>query len=290
MIRLPRLRSLHLQPMSSQELQGCRFFFHWLTKGLPSRIATQFRSHGPTADSTETFMANNNNRAFSSEPRGDCMKDVSLTTGAPDTLGSPSAPGPDTTNTDQSVGCNNNLTTHSEIEESDSQAFPADRVVRIQLCTTALDLSCPCPVCTLKGSNDYYNKYRGSLYPRHWPCGLIFHGNNSSLYCTKQHVKDHYHWNGKFHCNAPDCKAAFKSMADLSRHSSKHCTNPVMHSCEKPGCDRIGDNGFTRKGKLRDHIRQKHKGFAGIPKSMRRLEPRVPVTEGEGKGKEKATF
>ena len=209
----------------------------------------------------------NDNQAISSGPRGDDgqrMGAVSLRTSASNraTLGY--------------------FTTQGEIKKSDSQILPADLATQKRLCASALNLSCPCPVCVLKGLKDYYDKkppdYRD---PLHWPCGGIA-GHTDP---PGKHLKYHHRWNGKFHCDAPDCKAAFKSMADLKRHSAMHCINPVMHSCEKPGCDRVGDNGFTRKDKLRDHLRQKHKGMTGTSQGMRALAPKSPAVEGKGKAK-----
>ena len=216
----------------------------------------------------------NDNRAVSSGPRGDGgqrMEAVPLTTSAMSTSS--------VHNIDQSVG-SDHFTTQGEIEKSDLQTLPADLATQKRLCASVLNLSCPCPVCMLKGLNVYYDKLPDHM-PPHWPC----RGETRYYDTPKKHLKDHHHWNNKFHCHAPDCKAAFNSMTDLKRHSAMHCTNPVMHSCEKPGCDRVGDNGFARKDKLRDHLRQKHKGMTGTFQGMRALAPKSPVTEGKGKAK-----
>ena len=227
----------------------------------------------------------NDNQAISSVPRGDDgqrMEAVSLTTSASNraTLGSTSAMSTSSVdNIDQSVG-SDHFTTQGEIEKSDLQILPADLATQKRLCASALNLSCPCPVCMLKGLKDYM--YCAECpWPRHWPCG----GEARYPDTLEKHIKYHHHWNNKFRCDAPDCKAAFNSMADLKRHSAMHCTNPVMYSCDRPGCDRVGDNGFTRKDKLRDHIRQKHKGMTGTFQGMRALAPKSPATEGKGKAK-----
>ena len=278
MIRLPFPGVLHLQPMRSRELGWCRFFFYWLTRG-PCCSKHLAMTYPTLVKAGNTFMANDN-QAISSGPRGhggQRMEAVPLTTSASDraTLGSTNAISTSSIdNIDQSVG-SDHFTTQGEIEKSDLQILLADLATQKRLCTSALNLSCPCPVCMLKGLKD--NPYH--RYPRHWPCGAKLR------YPPGEHLADHHRWNGKFHCHAPDCKAAFKSMADLKRHSAMHCTNPVMHSCEKPGCDRVGDNGFTRKDKLRDHLRQKHKGMTGTFQGMRALAPKSPTTEGKGKAK-----
>ena len=223
-----------------------------------------------------TFMANDN-QAISSGPRGDGqrMEAVPLTTSASDRATLASADAMSTSSVDGS----DHLTTQGEIEKSDLQGLSADLATQQRLCASALNLSCPCPVCMFKGLEDYMY-CAGYPYPRHWPCGKVRYFDS-----PRQHLKDHHRWNNKFHCHAPDCKAAFKSMADLKRHSGMHCTDPVMYSCEKPGCDRVGDNGFTRKDKLRDHVRQKHKGVTGTSQGMRALAPKSPATEGKGKAK-----
>ncbi|MCJ1356884.1 MAG: hypothetical protein MMC33_006880 [Icmadophila ericetorum] len=54
-------------------------------------------------------------------------------------------------------------------------------------------------------------------------------------------------------CTKPGCTATFKRKNDFQRH-----LHPGHFNCPESGCDRNGGRPFTRKDKLRDHLRQKH--------------------------------
>jgi hypothetical protein len=59
-------------------------------------------------------------------------------------------------------------------------------------------------------------------------------------------------------CPHPHCHSTFARLGDLSRHAKIH--SPERHRkyrCWMPGCDRNG-RGFTRRDKLRDHVRRVH--------------------------------
>ena len=49
----------------------------------------------------------------------------------------------------------------------------------------------------------------------------------------------------------------FARKGELDRHMKSH--GPPEFDCPVPGCKRQGDKGFSRKDKLRDHVRRGHK-------------------------------
>lgn len=58
-------------------------------------------------------------------------------------------------------------------------------------------------------------------------------------------------------CNR--CFQSFKRKSDLRRHFKVHFPSQRTFQCDLPDCDRIGQNGFYRRDKLRDHQRQVHR-------------------------------
>lgn len=62
-----------------------------------------------------------------------------------------------------------------------------------------------------------------------------------------------------FVCIHPGCSRTkpFTRKGDLDRHMKSH--SPPEFGCPIHGCKRQGDDGFPRKDKLRDHMRQKHR-------------------------------
>jgi hypothetical protein len=77
---------------------------------------------------------------------------------------------------------------------------------------------------------------------------------------AEQHLKTHFsNEQGDLQCQEPGCKSTFKRKPEFDRHAKKHCLNAKKLSCNFPGCNRIGDNGFTRRDKLNDHRRNGHK-------------------------------
>lgn len=61
-------------------------------------------------------------------------------------------------------------------------------------------------------------------------------------------------------CPHPHCHSTFARQSDLSRHAKIHF--PERHRkyhCWKPGCDRNGRKGFTRRDKWKDHVRSVHR-------------------------------
>ena len=78
-----------------------------------------------------------------------------------------------------------------------------------------------------------------------------------------------------YECLYPPCtRVNFRRRADLERHmAAMHNRNALnMIDCEYPGCHRRGDNGFFRRDKVIEHMRDVHK--ANIPKRQ----PQKPIT------------
>ena len=63
----------------------------------------------------------------------------------------------------------------------------------------------------------------------------------------------------RHYCPHPGCGASVKHAADLGRHMKKHQDGPKEYDCPMRGCRRQGVDGFTRKDKLNDHLKAKHK-------------------------------
>ena len=64
---------------------------------------------------------------------------------------------------------------------------------------------------------------------------------------------------GRFGCPRPGCNKTFGRAGDLERHTKKHQDGPKEHDCPIRDCPRQGTHGFTRKDKLNDHLKAKHK-------------------------------
>ena len=80
---------------------------------------------------------------------------------------------------------------------------------------------------------------------------------------ARNHEKDHFCHEGQFRCKEDRCVYGAKRWSDLRRHyTSKHCLNPkTKFPCPEIGCKYSGNNGFTRKDKLKSHrekVLEKH--------------------------------
>ena len=98
-----------------------------------------------------------------------------------------------------------------------------------------------------------------------------------------RHVIGHIKQQNAYHCPEDDCSVKVKAWSDLRRHiTNEHCFNPTKFPCKVPWCKRSGDNGFTRKDKLRDHVRNTHeKGY--VPgRANRPIKPAVRSVKGAG--------
>lgn len=57
----------------------------------------------------------------------------------------------------------------------------------------------------------------------------------------------------------PVCHKTYSRLSDLKRHAAKHRAGPKEFNCPATGCRRhIGNRGFTRKDKMKDHVKNKH--------------------------------
>ena len=59
----------------------------------------------------------------------------------------------------------------------------------------------------------------------------------------------------------PVCQKTFGRLSDLKRHAAKHCAGPRKFNCPATGCRYKGDKGFTKKDKMKDHVKNKHPGI-----------------------------
>ena len=110
-----------------------------------------------------------------------------------------------------------------------------------------------------------------------WTCTRFPHRSRN------KHEKEHFSHEGKYQCNASNCTRSFKRWDDLIRHTSnKHCLNPKRYPCPEIGCKYSGDNGFSRKDKMKSHHKNEHEGKpkiflarpAGVPQAI------LPAPEG----------
>lgn len=65
--------------------------------------------------------------------------------------------------------------------------------------------------------------------------------------------------NGRLPCTHIGCTQSFQHQHDLTRHMKGHKTGAKDFNCPFRDCPRQGVNGFTRKDKLMDHLKGKHK-------------------------------
>lgn len=145
---------------------------------------------------------------------------------------------------------------------------------------------CSCITCVDLGSrrkvmwnvDSYY--YRCRLSDCNFSAIFRSHeGNDLSTYAAekaiRKHEKDHFRHDGRhdgqFRCIEDRCDYGAKRWPDLKRHyTSKHCLNPkTKFPCPEIGCKYGGDNGFTRKDKLKSHRDKVHGKRANTEKRSR---------------------
>ena len=92
---------------------------------------------------------------------------------------------------------------------------------------------------------------------------------------ARNHEKTHFRHEGQFRCKEDRCVYAAKRWSDLKRHyTSKHCLNPkTKFPCPEIGCKYGGNNGFTRKDKLKSHREKVHERHAKPEKRFRVSKP-----------------
>ena len=104
-----------------------------------------------------------------------------------------------------------------------------------------------------------------------------------SVYDCIRHEREHFYHDGKYRCNASNCTKAFKRFDDLIRHvSAKHCENPQKFPCPLLWCKYSGDNGFTRRDKLKSHYKNVHEGKPRVAPTVPRAVPRAIFPAADG--------
>ena len=106
-----------------------------------------------------------------------------------------------------------------------------------------------------------------------------YRGNWVAEEAARKHEKNHFRHDGQFRCIEDRCVYGAKRWSDLKRHyTSKHCMNPkTKFPCPEIGCKYGGDNGFTRKDKLKSHREKVHDKRA-------KLENRSRVSKSNAQG------
>ena len=69
----------------------------------------------------------------------------------------------------------------------------------------------------------------------------------------------------KYNCGGPNCNKGFNRRSDRQRHQETHYTTGKvkLFECPEFGCNRKAEWGFSRRDKIVDHIRAKHKRSVG---------------------------
>ena len=99
---------------------------------------------------------------------------------------------------------------------------------------------------------------------------------DKSIWKWSEHEICHYGHKGKFGCQEERCTTTTKTFTDLKRHyASKHCKRSKKHACHHIGCKYSGDNGFTRKDKLKSHLRNVHEGKVPRGQPPRAIKPKT---------------
>ena len=84
---------------------------------------------------------------------------------------------------------------------------------------------------------------------------------NADALMLAEHEQSHFGKRGQYCCREEGCSATTKKFSDLRRHyRGSHCINAQKFPCTMIGCKYGGDNGFTRKDKLKSHYRNAHQG------------------------------
>ena len=92
----------------------------------------------------------------------------------------------------------------------------------------------------------------------HGPKGFTY--DHEAAKAFAHHERAHYKVGDRYYCLEPHCSATFGSWMDLRRHTNvRHCTTVQRFPCDVPGCKYGGTNGFKRKDKLRDHVKNVHR-------------------------------
>ena len=138
---------------------------------------------------------------------------------------------------------------------------------------------CSCITCIDLGSR---REYMWNVDNYHYRCRLSdcnfratheggYRYDGSGEAAARKHEKDHFRHERQLRCNEDHCVYSAKRWSDLKRHyTSKHCLNPkTKFPCPEVGCKYGGDNGFTRKDKLKSHREKVHGKRADTEKCSR---------------------
>ena len=108
----------------------------------------------------------------------------------------------------------------------------------------------------------------------------------TDLWDTKSHEQTHFReetrdQDGKlvYTCKDGRCRIRTKRKDDVKRHyATVHCKNPERFPCHVIGCPFSGENGFTRKDKLTNHMKSTHKGLPFPSKRLQAIKPKTGVS------------
>ena len=137
---------------------------------------------------------------------------------------------------------------------------------------------CSCITCLDLGLSREHSRVP---YPANYPCrlsdcnfswtGQEYWSAYSAQKGARNHEKAHFRHEGQFRCIEDRCVYSAKRWSDLKRHyTSKHCLNPkIKFPCTEIDCKYGGNNGFTRKDKLKSHREKVHEKVAKPEKRFR---------------------
>ena len=136
-----------------------------------------------------------------------------------------------------------------------------------------LEVACDCIAC-------FHTRFFQAIKTPGWfTCSI--HGCED-YFCRNNQFASHYYnkhlhrEEGKYPCTASNCKHAFKRGSDLFRHNKAvHCLRAEKFPCNVIGCKYGGDNGFTRKDKLKSHVKNAHEGKLPVNQPPRAIQPKV---------------
>ena len=140
------------------------------------------------------------------------------------------------------------------------------------------DARCDCIVCTNVGGHPH------TTYGHGYRCRFTDCGKTTATFdFLEKHEKRHFLHEGGYKCNASNCTRSCKRFTDLTRHvTSVHCKNPQKFPCPMFWCRHSGENGFTRKDKMKSHYKEVHEGNRKVNPNVSRGVPRaiLPATGG----------
>lgn len=102
-----------------------------------------------------------------------------------------------------------------------------------------------------------------------------------------QHEKDHFieqtPGRDAFTCKHEHCIYTTKRSSDIKRHyAAKHCKNAKKFPCTVVGCKFSGDNGFSRKDKMRDHLKAGHRSMFTPGKPVQTIKSKAGISKSSG--------